>query len=105
MFSNCGLSHKGWFSVSHRAHCSLRGRYRLAARLMMASGADVSKGLLRGPGSVLRGLDIQREIILPPSRWDNAPFSWNGLGCFYSVMLASPPCSRRSWFRRATGAA
>ncbi len=49
MFSNCGLSHKGGFCVSHRAHGSLRGRHRLAARPMMASGADVSEGLLRGP--------------------------------------------------------
>lgn len=29
MFSNCGLSLKGEFYVSHQAHGSLRGRHRL----------------------------------------------------------------------------
>jgi len=38
MFSNCGLSDKGSFSVSHRAHGSLRGRRQVMARPMMASG-------------------------------------------------------------------
>jgi hypothetical protein len=41
------------------------------------------------------GLNVILEIILPPSRWDSIPFRWNGSRCFYSVMLAFPPCSRR----------
>jgi len=48
-FSNCGLSGKGGFYVSHRAHGSLRDRHRLAVRPMTASGADVSECLLQGP--------------------------------------------------------
>jgi len=105
MFSNCGLSHKGIFCMSHWARGSLRGRELFAARPMMASGTGclqrsvarsmAGKALPRHstrdhPASVPVG---QRSVLV------------ERIGCFYALMPASPPWSRRRWFRRATGAA
>ena len=91
-FSNCGLSDKGSFYLSHRAHGSLRGRDRLVARPMMASVAGcLPRSAARSEISVARPQRNSRGCLRP----GGTAFQDNGSRCFYSVMLAFPPCSRR----------
>ena len=71
MFSNCGLSLKGKVFVSHRAHGSLRGRDRVSARPMMASGTgclqmSAARSMRDNARPNCRGAAPSGKVAAPP---------------------------------------